>query len=83
MRVIDMAQKTTVFFGILFTMEAARHTSSSYIPYLFGGDRNGLTMDFLEENLAIRRGSPVQFALQLVVSIAISTGMLEYASGVL
>jgi hypothetical protein len=37
-------------------------------------------MYYLEETLGIRRGSWVQFVLQLVVSVAISEGMLEYVS---
>ena len=39
-----------MFFSILLTMEAARHTHSTYNLYLLGGVLNGLTMDFLEEN---------------------------------
>ena len=80
--VIDIAQKTTLFFGILLAVEAGRHTRSSYILYLFSGVLNGLTIDFLEENLGVRRGSLVHFVLQLAVSIAISNGMLEYVSWV-
>jgi hypothetical protein len=50
MRVTDMAPKAMMFFGILLSMEAARHTHSTYILNLLGGVLNGLTMDFPEEN---------------------------------
>lgn len=54
--------------------------NASCCLHLFGGILNGLTTDYLEENLRIRRGSWVQFVLQLVVPAVISEGMLEYVS---
>jgi len=76
-----MAEKICIFFGILFTLESVRHTQSSFTLYLIGGSLNGLTLDYLEEKLGIRRGSYFQFILQLVVSAAVSYCLLEYVSG--
>jgi hypothetical protein len=85
--VLDMAQKTIVFFGILYAMGAAKYTSTSMgcsykFAYLGGGVVNGLVMDFLERNLGIKRGSGMQFALQIVLSVFISSGMSESMKGV-
>lgn len=85
--ILDMAQRTTLFFGILFTMEAAQPTSASkstgcsFIVYLTGGVLNGLVMDFLERKLGIRKGSGAPFTVQLVVAVVISGGMLEVVGG--
>jgi hypothetical protein len=85
--ILDMAQKTIVFFGILYAMGAARYTNTSMgcsykFAYLGGGVVNGLVMDFLERKLRIRRGSGVHFALQVVVSVVISSGMSKSVKGV-
>jgi hypothetical protein len=85
--ILDMAQKTIVFWGILYTIGAAKYANTSMgrsykFVYLGGGVVNGLVMDFLERKLRTRRGSGVQFALQVVVSVVISSGMSESVKGV-
>jgi hypothetical protein len=81
MRFFDMAEKTSIFFAMLFTLESTRHTHSSFILYLIGGSLNGVALDYLEEKLGIWRGSSVQFVLYLVVSVAVSYCLLECVSG--
>jgi hypothetical protein len=68
-------------------MGEARYKNTSMgcsykFDYLGGGVVNGLVMDFLERKLRIKRGSGAQFALQVVVSVVISSGMSESVKGV-